>query len=99
MPETTSGGETHEPSQENELKLEPLRERALRWDRTWGEIAGARPDQLAEILADQNEQIKRIYELFTLEMELGRPLTPEEIDITLHREKAKTPIQEETEIE
>src|SRR3954465_11198998 len=73
---------------ENEPKLEPVKDQPARWNVEWSEIISADPEKLRYYLANMNEQVRRLYELRTLERDLGRPLTPEEIDLTLHREKA-----------
>jgi hypothetical protein len=76
-----------EPGNED-LRLEPVKDQPVRWNVEWSEIISADPEKLRYHLANMNEQIRRLYELRTLEKDLGRPLTSDEIDLTLHREKA-----------
>lgn len=84
-----SGMPEKEPDHiDDKLKLEPVKDILTRWDVAWSEIMAANPEQLRSYLANMNEQVRRLYELRTLEMEVGRPLTKEEGDLTLHSEKA-----------
>jgi hypothetical protein len=80
-----------EPSDEHgELDLPPIKDRPTRWDVTYDEITKADPEQLRHYISNMNDQIRRLYELRRLEMDLGRSLTKNEIDFVLHSEKAGT---------